>query len=528
MRIVAHRGNRLHVPENTRIALLSAYAAGADVLELDVQLTKDGYLVVSHDGTIDRLTGQPGTILEMTLGELRQHNFGATFALRDGSKYPYRAQLETLPDLLSLLAPCGALLLVELKHDSSLNTGRREEFVEKAVRALIEEGVTDRTVLYSKDPLNLRLAGQLLPTLRLAAFDWELTPEQQIALLLEVGAPGLVTELSSVLNGNSGLTVFGEKLKQLHADGNLPLGAILYPHRKPGVFTQSEFDALRNEDFVWSVSTDSMLDVGRFVRPDWKWIEESFAGNEVNRQFWSFGYAKANKYCHVFQDEGIHIKIAPYDGQPEPPPTSALEREVRGLKEQMWFALKDWPFYSGGGVGLVPGISGDFRAEVDYTVQQVGQATTLEMAVLNVDPGAHQAKVPSSFRAKDSFYDPHGAPPYVGVEHDEDDGYRINWNLGSEYDSNQYGSPRGNGKALSGRLRLERRGAHFAAYYRNSTDAPDWVCVGAVRNESLNRHVYLRCVGKRWRQEREDDPSLYYPILANEFVFRNLTITRFQ
>ena len=48
---------------------------------------------------------------------------------------------------------------------------------------------------------------------------------------------------------------------------------------------------------------------------------------------------------------------------------------------------------------------------------------------------------PTSFREKDSFFDPHGAPPFVGVEHDEDDGYRINWNLGSEYDNNQYGKP---------------------------------------------------------------------------------------
>jgi hypothetical protein len=284
---------------------------------------------------------------------------------------------------------------------------------------------------------------------------------------------------------------------------------------------------LRDEGFVWSVSTDSMLDVSGFTRSEWKWIDEPFSGKEINRRLWSFGYAKANKYCYVFQDNGVHVKIAPYDGQPQSPPASDLERQVQELKEQMWFALKDWPFYSGGGVGLVPGITGDFRVETDYTVQQVGQATTLEMAVLNVDPGAHQSRIPSSFRAKDSFYDPHGAPPYVGVEHDENDGYRINWNLGSEYDSNQYGTPRGNGNALSGRLRLERRGAHFAAYYRNSTDAPDWICVGAIRNESLNSHVYLRCVGKRWRQEREDDPTQYYPILENEFVFKNLTVVRF-
>src|ERR1044071_10511045 len=120
MRIVAHRGNRLHAPENTAVALLSGYTAGAGALEFDVQLTKDGRLVVSHDGTIDRLTGQPGTISEMTLSELREHDFGATFTLKDSSKYSYPVKIEIFPDLVDLLLPCGVPLLIELKHDSSL------------------------------------------------------------------------------------------------------------------------------------------------------------------------------------------------------------------------------------------------------------------------------------------------------------------------------------------------------------------------------------------------------------------------
>ena len=122
------------------------------------------------------------------------------------------------------------------------------------------------------------------------------------------------------------------------------------------------------------------------------------------------------------------------------------------------------------------------------------------MAVLNADPGAHRPpwitntagklvpNPPASFRDKHTFYDPHGAPPYVGVEHDEDDGWRINWNFGTDYDSNQYGRAVGDGKLLTGRIRLDRRGAYFAAYYRatGKSSPEDWVCLGVVRNESLN------------------------------------------
>ena len=192
-------------------------------------------------------------------------------------------------------------------------------------------------------------------------------------------------------------------------------------------------------------------------------------------------------------------------------------------------------------MGFVPGIEGDFSAEVDVQSETAQQATTVEMAVLNADPGAHRPpwikdtagklapNPPASFRDKHTFYDPHGAPPYVGVEHDEDDGWRINWNLGTDYDSNQYGRAVGDGKLLSGRMRLDRRGAYFAAYYRatGKSSPDDWVCLGVVRNESLNSKVYLRLAGKRWRQEDPNNPSVFMPVIPNHFTFKNFTITRF-
>lgn len=183
--------------------------------------------------------------------------------------------------------------------------------------------------------------------------------------------------------------------------------------------------------------------------------------------------------------------------------------------------MRDWPFYSGGGLGVVRGIDGDFVAEVSYRIARVAQATTLEMAVVNADPGAHVARSPRTGRDQDPFYDPHGCPPFVGVEHDEDDGFRINWNLGHEYLNNQYGTPCGEGTALAGDLRLERRGSFFAGYYRNPA-TPGWVCVGVARNESLNHRVFLRCAGKRWRQERADGG--WHDIIPNHWQFGPLRI----
>jgi hypothetical protein len=159
------------------------------------------------------------------------------------------------------------------------------------------------------------------------------------------------------------------------------------------------------------------------------------------------------------------------------------------------------------------------------------------MAAVNVDPAAHRKpwnpdgtpNHTTSHRDKHTFFDPHGAPPFVGVEHDEDDGWRINWNLGTDYDANQYGRPTGDGTILRARMRLERRGDQWSAWYRgiDKHRLRDWVCVGAVRNDSMNRRVYLRCAGKRWRQENAAKPSEWVPVVANRFVFRDLSIVRF-
>ena len=312
--------------------------------------------------------------------------------------------------------------------------------------------------------------------------------------MVALGADGLVTHLEKVFDGNT-LTSFGEALQTTVREEAFKVGAILYPARSPAVFTETEWRALKERPFIWGLATDSMQDVA-FTRRSFALVDEAFAGNKLDRERFALGYAKANGFAEVTQSDGIHLHIDPY-----PPfsqePSDVLEKRLASIEAKLTDVAKDWPYYSGGGLGYVPGIRGNFAAEVNYAVETVAQATTLEMAVLNVDPGAHQSSRPTSFRGKDSFYDPHGAPPYIGVEHDENDGYRINWNLGSEYDSNQYGKPVGDGATpRAGRLRLERRGAYFAAYYRNEVDAGDWVCCGVACNYTFNPLVYLRCVGK--------------------------------
>jgi glycerophosphoryl diester phosphodiesterase len=76
---IAHRGATSRFPENTLAAFAGAIDAGADMCELDVQLSRDGALVVIHDDTVDRTTGGRGAVAAMTLEQLKRLDAGVSF-----------------------------------------------------------------------------------------------------------------------------------------------------------------------------------------------------------------------------------------------------------------------------------------------------------------------------------------------------------------------------------------------------------------------------------------------------------------
>lgn len=74
--VIAHRGEHLRHPENTIAAFQAAVDAGADYFELDVRTTKDGKLVLMHDGTVNRMTNGTGNVADMTFDEIRALEVG--------------------------------------------------------------------------------------------------------------------------------------------------------------------------------------------------------------------------------------------------------------------------------------------------------------------------------------------------------------------------------------------------------------------------------------------------------------------
>ena len=108
--ISAHRGFAAVAPENTLAALELAWRAGATVAEIDVQLTRDGHVVLMHDRSVARTTNGSGFVADLTRAELQALDAGAWFDRKFAG--------ERVPTLADVLNWSGGRLgfLIELKN----------------------------------------------------------------------------------------------------------------------------------------------------------------------------------------------------------------------------------------------------------------------------------------------------------------------------------------------------------------------------------------------------------------------------
>lgn len=98
--VIAHRGGSTY-PENTLPAFEHSAQIGADILEFDIHMTKDGHLVAIHDKTVDRTTDGQGTVDSFTLSELKLLDAGYSFIDQEGL-FPFRNQGITIPTVTEI------------------------------------------------------------------------------------------------------------------------------------------------------------------------------------------------------------------------------------------------------------------------------------------------------------------------------------------------------------------------------------------------------------------------------------------
>lgn len=124
--VIAHRGNSAFVPENTLESFQQAVELGADALELDVRLSRDGKAVVIHDATLERTTNGAGAISAYTLDELQRFDAGHRFTRDGGRTFPFRGRGIRIPAFDFVLSAFPDVpMIVEVKTRTASAEVRR-------------------------------------------------------------------------------------------------------------------------------------------------------------------------------------------------------------------------------------------------------------------------------------------------------------------------------------------------------------------------------------------------------------------
>lgn len=176
--VIAHRGASGVAPENTIPAIEAALAQRTGWVEVDVQRSRDGALVLMHDETLDRTTDAPEVfphrgpwmVGDFTLADLRCLDAGSWFGT------PFRrVRIPTLRELLAVLAPPTGLLL-EVK-DPLLYPGIEEQLVEElSAGGFLQAALAERRLIVSSfDHRSMRRLASICPALPVG-LGYELTP----------------------------------------------------------------------------------------------------------------------------------------------------------------------------------------------------------------------------------------------------------------------------------------------------------------------------------------------------------------
>jgi glycerophosphoryl diester phosphodiesterase len=159
--VFAHRGGAALAPENTIAAFDNGLASGADGIELDVRMSRDGVVVVHHDATVERTTGQQGAVERLDARELARLDAGYGFG-QDGA-YPFRGQGIGVPTLAEVLRRYrDSRVIVEMKVNSA-------DLATAVVEAVKSADAVDRVCLGAFGRRALRAAREREPALATSA-----------------------------------------------------------------------------------------------------------------------------------------------------------------------------------------------------------------------------------------------------------------------------------------------------------------------------------------------------------------------
>lgn len=145
--VVAHRGDWRYAPENSLAAIDHSISVGVDIVELDLQLTKDSVLVIMHDGKLDRTTTGKGNINDWTLDSIK------TLFLKSGCGIKTKQKVPTLEEAL-----------LSVKGKCLINLDKADRYFDLVIPVAEKTGTTGQIIMKGSKPASevIQLYGKQL------------------------------------------------------------------------------------------------------------------------------------------------------------------------------------------------------------------------------------------------------------------------------------------------------------------------------------------------------------------------------
>ncbi len=187
----AHRGASEYTPENTLLAFYTGIYMGANGIETDVQMTKDGVLVLFHDDTITRLTGDPGGVSDYTLEQLMGYTF---------EKNGKTDKIVVFEDFLRQFAFRDITFAIEIKQRG----------IEMQIADMLRKyHMAEKTVVTSFMPESIAAIKEYAPEFRVGLLTSGVT-EKTVEMLRQIGAEEICPKADEVTP---------EKVRYWHSEG---------------------------------------------------------------------------------------------------------------------------------------------------------------------------------------------------------------------------------------------------------------------------------------------------------------------
>jgi len=497
---VACNGLPGRLPEGILDGFLAAYTLGADLLLLDLGMTKDGELVTGGQRALQRM-GVPHALGDLTLEQVEALDAGLGFRGRfeqgesvlTGQDIPWvrhgRQPLTALATAFEVLLQVEGLMPVISRLDIAPGIARQTALDRLATLSeqldlasgfgvtTDEAGVAEvRARCPDATPVLVCPSGGSLPVVRdrAQAGGMPVLASYDEALAAFPGTPA-ASAAGTVFPGAGDLIVVPE------------------PNLRTNSAILTKLQALPQ---VWGIGFSDLMNVAVCPPPRRVLFADSLRGGSVNRRHWVAGYSRPN-------------------------PDTTWSCTAEGFRVEVCQGGS----YSGAGLVLAWPVHGDFDVQVEFNVGSPAQGTTLELCVINVNPGAFQTSPGQGRQPNHPAFDVHGGSPYVATERDESDGFRAICSRGCTILTegrqnvyNFYGRDVGNPDARAGFLRLVRRGEAWASFYCDENN-PDWMGCGSLVNASMNSEVYVRMAAKHWIKDGNPAP-------ANIVHFREFVVSR--